>query len=352
MTRVLALGRGFRLGLMALLLAGALALTWYCHARLRTGTVFTHLFYVPILLAALWWRWAGLAVPVFLAAVLGASHTLLSIDSSPGSDYLRGAMFLGVGLVAVLLREELGRSQAALVDQRESLGRLAGQLALVEEDLRQRVSAELHDHVGQALVAAKIQAGLLGKAGSLEAKDRLADDLIGLLDRVLADVRSLTFQLCPPALYEMGLEAGISWLLERFQRRHGVACRLEEDGASRALARPLQSFLFQAVREALHNVAKHARASSVRVAIASADGRVQVTVEDDGRGFDPDALPLPDGTSGGFGLFSLRERLQGLGGSLEVLSAPGRGCRLAMVCPETVLQDRPVSSFQGKTRPK
>jgi signal transduction histidine kinase len=157
-------------------------------------------------------------------------------------------------------------------------------------------------------------------------------DAMLLLEQTLDDTRTLTFELSPPILYELGLVAAIQWVAEQLSRRHGI--KVAVDGSATAaekLSDDLRSLLFRSIRELLINVIKHAGATAARVSVRSYDGGVRVTVADDGHGILP-AEPNKGGQAG-FGLFSMRTRLEEIGGKVEISSVPESGTRVTLFAP-------------------
>jgi signal transduction histidine kinase len=159
-----------------------------------------------------------------------------------------------------------------------------------------------------------------------------------LIDRLMEDTRTLTFELSSPILYELGLEAALGWLVEKTQEEHGLGVMFESHGLSRRLSEDVAVLLFQAVRELLANVIKHARASAVRVTCEQERDDVRIVVEDDGVGFDAARSVLSPTFGGGFGLFSIRERLGSLGGFVEIDSGDGR-TRVTLVVPHGIVHE-------------
>ena len=219
---------------------------------------------------------------------------------------------------------------------------LTSELALVEQRERRRIAAELHDRIGQFLAVTRIKlAQLREDAASPELRKPL-DEIRGLVDQSIQDTRSLTFELSPPVLYELGLEPALEWLIETMSSRHGsaLAATFHDDGRSKPLGQDLRGLLFQAVRELLLNVAKHAVARKVDVAVSRDGDEIRCEVVDDGCGFDPTRVftaALGGANPPGFGLFSIRERLEHFGGRLELDSAVGRGTKAVLrapMCPE------------------
>jgi signal transduction histidine kinase len=143
----------------------------------------------------------------------------------------------------------------------------------------------------------------------------------------------LTFELSPPVLYELGFEAAMEWLVRQMREQHGLSTEFRGDGQTKPLEDNVRVLLFQAVRELLVNVAKHAQARNVTVSTQMAGDEIRVDVEDDGVGFDVSQAGSHDYKTGGFGLFSIRERLGHIGGYLNVESKPGVGTRITLVAP-------------------
>ncbi len=234
---------------------------------------------------------------------------------------------------------ELRRINAALEDQiaayrmaerkidayQMQLRQLASELSLAEARERKAIAEDLHDHIGQALALIKMSLSQFrGNAIFCGFEDKI-DDLIVLLDQTIRYTRNLTFEISPPALYELGLEAAVESLVERFRKEHGIAIQIESGGDVGRPADDVGVILYKSVQELLTNVIKHAHANRVAVRIGRDGDRIRVEVEDDGCGFDPVVLDSPFGRTDRFGLFNIRERLYFLGGVMEVRTSPGEG---------------------------
>lgn len=223
------------------------------------------------------------------------------------------------------------RTRKALELRSQQLRAMTSRLTLAEERERQRIARVLHDHLQQLLVAARFWIGGLARSRAKGVRESAAE--IGtLVDQSLQASRTLTAELSPPALQESGLAAGLEWLGQWMQEKHGLAVELRTEGEAGSLPEDVTIVLYQSVRELLLNVAKHAEAKAAAVSLAVTEGQVCVLVQDEGVGFDPEQGPVP-GRAGGFGLFGIRERVEMLGGRLEVDSAPGQGSRFLMSIP-------------------
>jgi len=245
----------------------------------------------------------------------------------------RTAQLLSANELLNLQIEEAKLNEKKLLTQQEKLRSLSSELVLTEERERRHIAIGLHDRIGQTLAVTKIKLGELREAlPAGTAADALAE-IRGFIDQTIQDTRSLTFELSPPVLYELGLEAALAWLANQTREKHAMRVELKDDGQSKPLDNGCRVIAFQAVRELLFNVVKHARAQIATISISRDDDAVRIDIEDDGIGFDTSELDATVSGSMDFGLFSVRERLQPLGGRLEIHSEPGSGTRVALVLP-------------------
>ncbi len=230
------------------------------------------------------------------------------------------------------VRERKRAEQRLLIHQRK-LRALASSLSLAEERGRRHISMEVHDRIGQSLAFAKIQLGMLLKSTPSDSFRKALDEVIKLVDEAIIDTRFLVAELSPPILYDLGFVPALEWLTQRMQKRYGIFLDLEDDGEPKHLSNEVRVLLFQSVRELLANVVKHAQAQRAKVSIARSGDHIRVEVNDDGVGFNPAEQRLGAGKDDRFGLFSIRERLQPLGGDLTILSTPGQGTQVTLLGP-------------------
>ncbi len=229
---------------------------------------------------------------------------------------------------------ERKEGEARIHAYQKQLRSLASELLLAEERERRRIAADLHDGPCQALAAARIKPGLLNKQAPVPLPERAFGEVRDLIEQSIRDTRSLTFEISPPVLYEIGLEAAVAWLLEQVQERYGVTTRFVHEGQPQPFDEAVRVMLFRAVRELLINVAKHADAAHATVRLQTEGDGVLLTVEDDGRGFDPSRLGQSTRSGNrGFGLFNIRERVEHLGGKVQIDSRPGNGTRIVLSAP-------------------
>lgn len=252
---------------------------------------------------------------------------------------------LSFGLSALRVQAERDRARKELEQKAAQLRALAEELVYTEQRERRRLAQILHDRLQQLLVGARYNLESLrtqSEEGSFQDAVRRVD---GFLDECIKMSRSLTAELSPPVLYEAGLAAALRWLGRWFQETHGLAVHVTADDEPASDSEELRFTLFQAVRELLFNVVKHAKVRQAEVRLSRpAGGQVRIIVSDQGAGFEMAALQAREGKLGGFGLFSVRERLESLGGQLEIESAPGRGSRFVLsVTSETAAPQHPAT---------
>jgi PAS domain S-box-containing protein len=205
-------------------------------------------------------------------------------------------------------------------------------LALAEENERRRIAADLHDDVAQSLALVKIKLQSL-RAAHPDTAPATMEEIESMVGHAAFSTRSLLFDLSPPPLYELGLEAAVEWLAEKIQAGHKLPVAVEDDRQAKPLSEETRGILFRAVRELLYNTVKHANARQVRVAISRENPHIRVEVADDGTGFTPDKSHPHHDASGGFGLFHIRELLDYVGGSMKIHSEPGCGTRVILLAP-------------------
>ncbi|TAK39425.1 MAG: GAF domain-containing protein [Betaproteobacteria bacterium] len=226
---------------------------------------------------------------------------------------------------------EQRRREDALCDAADQLQALSRRLVEVQETERRRLAADLHDRVGQNLTALGINLDILASrmnARDADAAHRLRDSL-ALLDQTALCIEGVLDDLRPPMLDDLGLGPAMRWVAEEFTKRTVIPTRLQVQGTERRTGRLNEIALLRIVQEALNNVAKHARASEVTITLSWQSDGVRVEVADDGAGIGRDGSP----GRRGFGLITMRERIQAAGGLLDVQSVPGKGTRVRALVP-------------------
>lgn len=240
----------------------------------------------------------------------------------------------GNGRFAIGLLEDISKRKQAettIRDYQEKLRTVALELSLTEERERRRLATELHEQVGQILALAQIKLRALRKSPAASLTGPM-EEVMQLLDQTIRYTRSRNFELSPPILYDLGFEAAVEWLAELLQEQYGIRLKVAVDRSPKPLDDEVRVLLFQLVRELLVKVVKDANPKNVAVLISGNDGNLEVKIENDGFEMDLNA-ESPRTSTNSIGVFSLRERLQYLGGSLKVDTAPGYGTRLNLLVP-------------------
>ena len=212
---------------------------------------------------------------------------------------------------------------------RERLRSLASQLEDVEERERRRIASNLHDLIGQTLVSAGMKLGLLAHSATDDNQRAELEEVRRLNQRMLEETRNIITELSPPVLEEQDMRTASRWLIDHFGENHGLDITFEDHLDEQDLPYPVRRFLFRTLRELLFNVVKHARTSIVTVRLEATQTHAELTVSDAGIGFDPGDLEGDEG----FGLFSLRERVTALGGTVDIESVRGEGTHVSVVLP-------------------
>ncbi len=227
---------------------------------------------------------------------------------------------------------ERKRAEEELRKSESRLRSLSAEIARVEESERCRFAIYLHDEIGQSLALLRMKLGSFATASKSKSDKHDIKVLRDLLETIIEQTRTLTFELSPPVLHQLGLEAAIEWTGEKISRDHGLDFTFNDDGMAKSLNPDLQAILFRCVRELMLNTVKHAKAKRLTVAIAREDEKILYTIADDGLGFDP-SLHDTRTEETGFGLLSVREHLATMSGNCRIQSTPGQGTRITLTVP-------------------
>jgi signal transduction histidine kinase len=213
------------------------------------------------------------------------------------------------------------------------LRQLASEVQLAEERERRQIAEDLHDSIGSTLSISNLKLEMLGsKLTDLTSKKDL-ESTHQLIKQVIQQTRFLTFQLSPPILYKMGLEAALYGLLEQTERLHHLKTEFEDDRQEKYLEEDIRIHLFRSVRELVVNSIKHAKADWLKVSVWKKNHKIHIEVLDDGQGFNVTQEAISSHEKAGFGLFSIRERLKLLGGQLIIESEIDKGTRVVIEAP-------------------
>jgi signal transduction histidine kinase len=224
-------------------------------------------------------------------------------------------------------------AEAALMDAVEARRGLTQKILTAQEDERSRIARELHDQIGQALTAVLVGIRRLERASEPQPiADRTAE-LRQITTQALADIRDLAFDMRPSSLDHLGLSATLEQDAARFREQLGVAVHFHSEELDELrLAPKLETAVYRATQDALVNVLQHAQARNVSVLLARTGQELSVIVEDDGVGFDVDAV-LAGPVAGRFGLLSMEERVRPFGGRVNVESADIGGTTVFIQVP-------------------
>jgi signal transduction histidine kinase len=219
--------------------------------------------------------------------------------------------------------DELGRS-------REELRALSRHVERVREQERTRISREIHDELGQALTALKMDLAAIGAQCRGHLDPETASRPVVMVDRMIASVRRIAAELRPQILDDLGLQPALEWQAQEFSSRGGVACRFRCTGNARDIDADRSTALFRIFQELLTNIARHANATQVHVRLAVGRTSVRLEVRDNGIG-----MPAPQPRRTGLGMLGIHERAAAFGGDVLVRSVPRKGTRVRIRIPLT-----------------
>jgi len=239
----------------------------------------------------------------------------------------------------LLTREQAARAESdrLLVETQkheQELRALASELSSTEDRERRKLALSIHDSLSQMLSLVKLKlTGLHREADGYPAIAAGLADVLGITHELIQQARNLTFDLYPAMLDDLGLVPTLQWYRNQFSQQTGIRIEVNEFGQSLAMPTPVQSYLFRAVKELLHNVAKHARAKEVVLSVRWQRQSVRIMVVDDGCGVDMSHLTDYQAPRGGLGLVGIRERIASMGGEVAFESWPGRGTQVLLEVP-------------------
>jgi signal transduction histidine kinase len=215
-----------------------------------------------------------------------------------------------------------------LLIYQKQLQSLSSEISLIEEREKRRIASELHDCIGQTLALTKIKLESLRKMSESDECKVVINEILQLVEQTISGTRTLTFELSPPILYELGLRQAIHWLVEQFSKKHGITIEFERYIGDIPIDNSIRFILFQAIRELLMNIVKHARAAKVIINMLLTNNNLKVVIEDDGIGFSgqKDAFT-------GYGLFNIRERMNHINGHFEIKTTHSGGTRATLMAP-------------------
>ncbi|HET6528490.1 MAG TPA: PAS domain S-box protein [Balneolaceae bacterium] len=228
------------------------------------------------------------------------------------------------------LEKRIAERTAELQERAAKLRDLTAKLTSAKQQERKRLAAILHDDLQQLLVSAKMHIGFIHSDNS-DIDTESADKAKRILDQAIHLARDLTTKLRPPALFEAGLSHALEWLAEDMQERHRLNVEIDKKTVHYSLSDDIKMLLFESIRELLFNIVKYAGTNKALVRIRKDKGFLRVIVQDEGKGFNVDVVRRRSTES--FGLFSVLDRLDALGGSVAIASQPGEGTTVELKVP-------------------
>ena len=241
----------------------------------------------------------------------------------------------GQAAVQLVVRDisERKKVEAEIWEYQNMLKRLSSDLTLAQEAERRNLAIVLHDQLGQSLAMAKIKmAGLL-----VHIQDETLREQLKAIERDISaavkQTRSLTYELSPPVLHELGLMVALEWRLEKLTEETGIKTSYESNNSEARLRNEQEVILFRSVDEVLKNIVKHSAATIVLVTVQVTKYSFMIRIQDNGKGFDTAILEPQTRKTGSFGLFSIKERIEYLGGIMEITSSPKGGTEVILNIP-------------------
>jgi signal transduction histidine kinase len=232
------------------------------------------------------------------------------------------------GAVGAALGRLYHRLEAHRLSYQAQLRDLAAEISLAEERERRRLATELHEHVGQILAAAQIKLGALAPEVTSNPGQSALKEAREHIEGSIGYIRSLTGELSPPALYDLGFAAAVAWLARQVRDQYGIEVELRQYPITWPPINDSQILLFIIVRDLLTSVARQAQPQVIRTLMQQEENNLRLEVEHDGP-----AVSDTGGEPPGFALFSIRERLNRIGGTVEVQSPPGQSTVIIIRVP-------------------
>jgi len=226
----------------------------------------------------------------------------------------------------------LKKSLKQIKSYQKKLKNLNTELTLVEEKERRRIAENLHDGLGQTLSLAFIKLSSLANEEFSPRVERTFNEISDLLNKAISESRTLTYDLSPPILYELGLIPAFKWKLEEIEEKHGLKTLLIGENQKIGIRKEFNIFLYRIVTELLNNAIKHSKADLVELEVKKEKKYYYITVRDNGIGFKKQ-LNKKATLNGGFGLLSITERLDNIKGHLDIKSTIGKGTRATVIIP-------------------
>lgn len=226
-------------------------------------------------------------------------------------------------------------AEKKLLEYQMQLRSMASMLTIAEESERRKIAVLLHDGICQSLASSGIKLKMIRSDIENENLKERISEIAAIIEEMLKDTRSLTFELSPPILYEMSLEDALKWLFEQYKEKMKIGGKFVVENFETDLEENSKVLLFHCYRELLINMQKHSNATKIEGSLKQKDGIIEITLKDNGKGFVKQSKEEMYNTSrSGFGLFSIRERIRQFDGKLDIKSVKGQGTSISIYLPE------------------
>lgn len=266
--------------------------------------------------------------------VVGASKIARDITQRKRTEAALRESERRLRILSESLEQKVAARTTDLQCQTARLQRLACELISAEQRERKRLAAVLHDDLQQLLVAAQLRVAQVHRQVGDSEVSHAVESAAELLAKAIDASRTLTYQLGPPVLQQAGFVSALRWLAGELRKLHELHVTIDAEDSEPALREELKVMLFQSVRELLFNVTKHAGVNAASVRVRRSGERLEIVVEDKGKGFDVERVANEEENEGrGLGLFSTRERLAALYGDMTIDSSPGLGTSIRLTAP-------------------
>jgi len=231
---------------------------------------------------------------------------------------------------------QLEESNTELLKQAEAVRDLSGRLMSMQDQERRRIARDLHDSVGQLVVAATLNFSTVAAEAQrlTPAGGQAVSEAAALLRQISQEIRTISHLLHPPLLDEVGLESALRWYVEGFADRSKIAVQLEVSPGLGRLRQEVETSIFRIVQESLTNIHRHSGSKTAAIRLNSADHELRLEIRDQGRGIAADkSWQMRRSGGAGVGIRGMQERIRELGGRLEVKSQPGAGTTVTAILP-------------------
>ncbi len=257
----------------------------------------------------------------------------LSVNAAPLWEEGRSVHGMVLTIEDVTERIE---AEGKIAEYRDHLRALVSQLTLSEEKERKRLAEEVHDNLGQLIAIMKMKVDSQLAANSHVQISDFLFDMQSMLTDVLGLTQQITKDLGCPLLQQLGFRSAVEeWLHSEIEKKFSLETRVQDNGFAQ-VDEEAAAMLFRAIRELSMNIVKHAQARKIIVTLSQNEGLAEIEVSDDGVGFDPDTLDDTSASGGGYGLFSIKERIDYMNGLFEIHSHAGQGTTVKISVPTQV----------------